>query len=238
MATDAPLTIQAAQNLRFPPFPSTPDGVTIIPFHSFKPSGIVVPIDEDDDVDPRELGNNVERDGLGIPTIALRARHATDSLEKKKKRKKKGVGAQQVQVAPERPRTWWEIWEETEDIRRNAYDANLPPVDRLYQAGVDFKNGRSWPTATQGVQHVWDIVRIYIGLLQQTSAPPKNATPDATADPTTDPDAGSDDTDSEEDDVLAGGKDEGNLLEAFLSDPEMSMKIFFSSNFRERGLIW
>jgi hypothetical protein len=35
----------------------------------------------------------------------------------------------------------------------------MTPIDRLYQASVDFKSGRSWPTATQGVQHVWDIVR-------------------------------------------------------------------------------
>jgi len=41
----------------------------------------------------------------------------------------------------------------------NRCDRNMAAVDRLYQAGVDFKNGRSWPTATQGVQHVWDIVR-------------------------------------------------------------------------------
>ena len=42
----------------------------------------------------------------------------------------------------------------------------MAAIDRLYQAGVDFKNGRSWPTATQGVQHVWDIVRhtIFVSL--------------------------------------------------------------------------
>ena len=34
----------------------------------------------------------------------------------------------------------------------------MAAMDRLYQAGVDFKSGRTWPTATQGVQHVWDIV--------------------------------------------------------------------------------
>jgi len=126
MATDSTLTTQATHYLRFPPFPPAPDGVKIIPFHSFKPSGILVPIDEDDDIDARELGDGVERDGLGIPTIVLRVKHAMDSLEKKKKRKKKGVGAQQVQVAPERPKMWWEVWEETEDIRRNTYDASVP----------------------------------------------------------------------------------------------------------------
>jgi len=128
---------------------------------------------------------------------------------------------------------------------------NMAAIDRLYQAGVDFKNGRSWPTATQGVQHVWDIVRhtifvslyvislffqfrIYIGLLQQTPSPPtKDANPEA--------DARSDDSESDSDDpddALANDKDDGNRMETFLNDPELSMKIFFSSHFRERGLIW
>jgi hypothetical protein len=285
-ATDSTptLTLEAAMVLRFPPFPAVPDGVEIVPFHSFRPSGIRVPIDDDDDdvdgFDGRVGGpvseemSMIERDGLGIPTISLRVKHVTDNLEKKKKRKKRaGVAAQQVQVAPEKLQTWWELWEELEEIRRNAYDVSVPPrlrvafpalnernrnlaaIDRLYQAGVDFKSGRTWPTATQGVQHVWDIVRhvkfrcitvqpncsffaqfrIYIGLLQQTPAPPKDSAPDADT-KSDDSDA---DSDAEDADVaLAAADDEANLMEAFLSDPELSMKIFFSSHFRERGLIW
>jgi hypothetical protein len=123
--TNSTLTLEAAMVLRFPPFPAAPDGVELIPFHSFRPFGIRVPIDDDDDgFDGRPLSEDViERDGLGIPTISLRVKHATDNLEKKKKRKKKSaVGAQQVRVAPERPKTWWELWEELEEIRRNAYD--------------------------------------------------------------------------------------------------------------------
>ena len=47
------------------------------------------------------------------------------------------------------------------------------------------------------------------------------------------------DQDSDEwDDATAGANDETNPMEAFLSDPELSMKVFFSSYFRERGLIW
>jgi hypothetical protein len=77
--------------------------------------------------------------------------------------------------------------------------------------------------------------RIYVGLLQQTPAPPKDSAPDADA---KSDDPGSD-SDSEDADVaLAAVDDETNLMEAFLSDPEFSMKIFFSSHFRERGLIW
>ena len=111
--------------LRFPPFPRAPDGIEVIPFHLFHPSGIRVPIDEDDDDYRYGPGGEIERDGLGIPTIALRVKHTTDNLDKKKKRKKKVNGAQQVQVAPEKPKTWWEVWEELEDIRRNPYDASV-----------------------------------------------------------------------------------------------------------------
>jgi hypothetical protein len=216
--------------LRFPPFPVLPDGVTLLSFNAFRPSGIRVPIDDDDD--PRVDG--IEVDGLGIPTIALRVKHVADNAEKKKKRKKKGGAAMSVQVAPERPKTWWEVWEDLEDIRRNAYNVNETPIDRLCQAGVEFKNGRTWPSAQHGVQHVWDIFRIYIGLLQQVPGPVKEATPDVAAD------ARSDDSDMEEDDAGSSGDQDDvvNRLESFLNDPELSMKIFFSSYFREKGLIW
>lgn len=236
----AALTIESAIMLRFPPFPAVPDGVELIPFHSFRPSGIRVLIDDDDDeFDGRQVSEMIERDGLGIPTVPLRAKHATDNMAKKKKRKKKGgAGAQQkVQVAPEKPKTWWELWEEFEDIRRNAYDVNVAPIDRLSLAGEDFKSGRTWPSTMQGVQHVWDIFRIYLGLLKQTSAPlaPKDSTLDA------EPEAKMDDSDSDSedgDDALASAHDDANRMEAFLGDPELSMKVFFSSHFRERGLIW
>ena len=39
------------------------------------------------------------------------------------------------------------------------HNRNMAPIDRLYQAFVDFKSGRTWPNASHGVQHVWDIVR-------------------------------------------------------------------------------
>jgi len=55
------------------------------------------------------------------------------------------------------------------------------------------------------------------------------------------PEAKTDDSDSDPedgDDALAGAHDDANRMEAFLSDPELSIKVFFSSHFRERGLIW
>jgi hypothetical protein len=52
-------------------------------------------------------------------------------------------------------------------------------------------------------------------------------------------DARSDDSDTDEDDADASGDhDVVNRLQNFLDDPELSMKIFFSSYFREKGLIW
>ncbi|KAH8978837.1 hypothetical protein EDB92DRAFT_1955918 [Lactarius akahatsu] len=235
MTSEPALTLESATMLRFPPFPAPPDGVTLISFTAFRPSGIRVPIDDDDDPSP----------GGG-----------RDSTEKKKKRKKKGVSAQTVQVAPERPKMWWEVWEELEDVRRNAYNENETPVDRLCQAGVDFKNGRTWPTAQHGVQHVWDIFRIYLGLLQQVPGPVKDAVPVEDAvpakdavpvedavpvnDAVPDADARSDDSEMDDDDAGSSGDqdDVERRLESFLNDPEMSMKIFFSSYFREKGLIW
>ncbi|KAI0302813.1 hypothetical protein B0F90DRAFT_169676 [Multifurca ochricompacta] len=230
------LTLEVAAMLRFPPFPTAPDPDSFISFASFKPSGIRVPIDVDDDID--YTTREIERDGLGIPTIALRMKHVADNAEKKKRKKKGGnVGAQTVQVAPKKPKTWWEIWEELEDIRRNVYDENQAAIDRLHQAGVDFKIGRTWPAAAQGVQHVWDIFRIYIGLLQQIPASKKDATPGAEA-RSDEIDSDDDDDDDDSDNALAVDKSEINLSESFLSNPELSMRIFFSSYFRERGFIW
>ncbi|KAH9029417.1 hypothetical protein EDB85DRAFT_2147340 [Lactarius pseudohatsudake] len=228
MTTSEPaLTLESATMLRFPPFPAPPDGVTLISFTAFRPSGIRVPIDDDDD--PR-LGE-AELDGLGIPTVALRVKHVADSTEKKKKRKKKGVSAQTM---------WWEVWEELEDIRRNAYNENETPVDRLCQAGVDFKNGRTWPTAQHGVQQVWDIFRIYLGLLQQVPGPVKDAAPVEDAVPGQRRSAGRRQHEMDDDDAGSSGDqdDVEHRLESFLNDPEMNMKIFFSSYFREKGLIW
>ncbi|SRR6266702_125119 len=132
MTSEPALTLESATMLRFPPFPAPPDGATLISFTAFRPSGIRVPIDDDDDPRP---GEAAELDGLGIPTVALRVKHVADNTEKKKKRKKKGVSAQTVQVAPERPKMWWEVWEELEDVRRNAYNVSViysPPLRSVF----------------------------------------------------------------------------------------------------------
>jgi len=57
-----------------------------------------------------------------------------------------------------------------------------------------------------------------------------------------DADARSDDSDTDEDDAGSSSDqavdDVVNRLESFVNDPELSMKIFFSSFFREKGLVW
>ena len=76
----------------------------------------------------------------------------------------------------------------------------------------------------------------------------RNAAPDPAPDPAPDAEAQSDDSDTDEGDAELSGEqgdaelsceqDGDNRLESFLNDPELSMKIFFSSYFREKGLAW
>ena len=78
-------------------------------------------------------------------------------------------------------------------------------------------------------------------MLQQVPGPVKEAVPaEAEAVPTeAEAEARSEDSDIDDDDAESSGdQDEVNRLESFLNDPELSMKIFFSSYFREKGLIW
>ncbi|PPR04661.1 hypothetical protein CVT24_011879 [Panaeolus cyanescens] len=53
--------------IHYPPFPTPPEGVHVIPFKDFKQAGIEI-FSED----------GIERDGRGVPTISLRIRHETD----------------------------------------------------------------------------------------------------------------------------------------------------------------
>ena len=98
--------------LTFPPFPPVPQGVTLIPFEKFKERGIqIFGIEEGDDV---------ERDGLGIPTVELRVHHDTDICKTETKRKRRAKKAQQISAATRTPgvrKEWWEQWMETDDLR-------------------------------------------------------------------------------------------------------------------------
>ncbi|KAL4081360.1 hypothetical protein V8B97DRAFT_13831 [Scleroderma yunnanense] len=152
---------------RFPPFPNPPEGVTIMPFKDFKPRGIQLFAqlkrsdngDEDDDV---------ELDGLGIPTLELRVKHTTDECKsnKRKKRKKKHTDSA-TPGAPAKKLPWYEEWEEGEDLRviKGSYDTSIQASDRLFQAAMDFRTGRPWPPVASGLNNIWDQFRIFVGLL-------------------------------------------------------------------------
>lgn len=147
----------------FPPFPKTPPDVTLIPFKDFRARGIQLfgevvggPNEED-----------MELDGLGIPTVELRVKHSTDECKsntRKRKRKKKTAV---VEGAPARKVPWYEEWEEGEDLRitKGKFDSNISHVDRLFHAANDFRVNRTWPPITSGVGQLWDQFRLYVGLL-------------------------------------------------------------------------
>ncbi|CDO69572.1 hypothetical protein BN946_scf184759.g12 [Trametes cinnabarina] len=154
--------------LTFPPFPQPPPGVDLIPFSAFKPAGIQLA------TEPAEPGD-VERDGLGIPTVTLRVHHDLTAMEKRKRKKPTKVGKDGVV----RRAMWYEEWAEGEELRRTAgpIDPSLPRIDRLHQAAYDFKQGRPLHT-NQELSQLWDRWRLYIGLisgLQPPASRKKNA---------------------------------------------------------------
>jgi len=106
----------AAQELpfiTFPPFPKPPQGVTLIPFKDFRARGIQLFAEGVGSSN----GEDMELDGLGIPTVELRVKHSTDECKsntRKRKRKKKTAV---VEGVPTRKVPWYEEWEEGEDLR-------------------------------------------------------------------------------------------------------------------------
>ncbi|KAJ7455821.1 hypothetical protein FB451DRAFT_639097 [Mycena latifolia] len=144
------------RKFRFPPFPEVPEGVTIISFKDFKEHGIQV-FQADDDI---------ERDGLGIPTIPLRVKHDTDVSKTNPNRTKKSAKELKGQVFR---KEWWEDWAEGEDLRNHGpYNDNIASGDRLHQAASDFQKYRKFPPAYTNVQALWDQFRIFAGLLGTT----------------------------------------------------------------------
>ena len=81
----------------WPPLPTPPPGVTILPFKEFKPSGIQI---------ESSLNDDVELDGMGIPTAPLSVNH-DNSGKRSKKRRVKLVDGQEVYVRY----IWHEEWE-------------------------------------------------------------------------------------------------------------------------------
>ncbi|EPQ58892.1 hypothetical protein GLOTRDRAFT_135906 [Gloeophyllum trabeum ATCC 11539] len=147
---------------RFPPFPKPPEGVTIIPFKDFKPSGIQIRIAGE---------GQVEIDGLGIPTVELRVKHdGTDGHGKKRKKKKKNNAFAGGPGNLQRP--WWEVWEEGEALRCGYYDLETSISERIFLASHDFIQGRPWPQVNEGLRNLWDQFRLYVGLMSHPVQPP------------------------------------------------------------------
>ncbi|KAJ7034348.1 hypothetical protein C8F04DRAFT_1234380 [Mycena alexandri] len=152
------------RKIRFPPFPEVPAGVTITPFKDFREHGIQMRL-----LDELDEEENIEKDGLGIPTIPLRVKHDTDisktNPNRKRKTAKELAAAARVGVRKE----WWEDWEEAEDLRNHGpYNMNSARVDRFHQAASDFQRYRKFPSISTNVQWLWDQFRIYSGLLGTT----------------------------------------------------------------------
>lgn len=119
--------------IRFPPFPNPPEGVTIMPFKDFKPRGIQLfaQLKRSQDGDEDE---DVELDGMGIPTLELRVKHTTDECKsnKRKKRKKKHA-LNATPGAPVKKSPWYEEWEEGEDLRvtQGNYSTLVPSTTHV-----------------------------------------------------------------------------------------------------------
>lgn len=100
--------------VRFPPFPPVPPGVTIKPFKEFKEWGILMFGNRDD----------VELDGLGVPTVELRVVHDTDEYKTeariKRKKKQQQIDPSTGVKVPALKKEWWEQWEDAEDLRNTG----------------------------------------------------------------------------------------------------------------------
>jgi len=98
----------------FPPFPTPPPGVKIIPFKDFKEYGIRFQPGPGDE----------EVDGLGIPTIPMTKAHSNNVCKTNTKRKRENDTLQARKKADKGNRLWWEQWDEGEF---NRYASNIDP---------------------------------------------------------------------------------------------------------------
>lgn len=117
--------VQDPPFIKFPPFPEPPPGVTIMPFKDFKPRGIQL------FSEPKKCGHDAadeedaELDALGIPTVELRVKHATDECKSSSRKRRKKKKAAVIEAVPVKKLPWYEEWEEGEDLRvtRVRYDS-------------------------------------------------------------------------------------------------------------------
>ncbi|KDQ21887.1 hypothetical protein BOTBODRAFT_150912 [Botryobasidium botryosum FD-172 SS1] len=206
----------------FPPFPDT-SGIKLVSFKDFKPLGIHVPIDPDEP----------ECDGSGIPTVRLGVSHATDGVTRKgKKKNRKKVGASGARIP------WWEEWEDALSTKKSTFNPMSDRVDRMHELAADFASHVSF---TPGLQSIYDHLRIYLGLLGRSRNKNHHYSGDKAA-----PEGGMSDDEDDEDGpptradtrFLETEEELEQRMDRFFDEPEESMKIFFSSYFRDKGLIW
>ncbi|KAJ7056359.1 hypothetical protein C8F01DRAFT_1233934 [Mycena amicta] len=216
--------VQSAPVVRmhhFPPFPTVPDGVHIIPFAEFQEYGTKI------------FGaDGIERDGLGIPTIILPNR--TKGGKKKKNRKKGGklaAAGTGTGVVGE----WWECWEKYGDHPRyrNQYESFISPPNQLHLACRDFKKHYDIkPLESSPYKYLKDLFDAGLGRGTDVDAE----------------EPASDDEDMAlEDGAVGVSNDPDDIQDAtpglpkaqrFLDDPERAVKIFLSSFMHEKGLVW
>ena len=86
-------------------------------FRDFKPRGIQL------FSEPKKTGGDaadeedVELDALGIPTVELRIKHATDECKSNTRKKRKKKKAPVVEVTSAKKLQWYDEWKEGEDLR-------------------------------------------------------------------------------------------------------------------------
>jgi len=115
LAQSAPTDINSVNpaedfTVRYPPFPTAPVGVHITAFKDFNEIGIRVEPGPDD----------TEVDALGLATIPMLSKHATDVCKTNTKRKRQAEEKKRKGALPASSREWWDVWEDTEQIRRST----------------------------------------------------------------------------------------------------------------------
>ncbi|EJD35702.1 hypothetical protein AURDEDRAFT_117314 [Auricularia subglabra TFB-10046 SS5] len=208
---------------RFPPWPQVPAGVTIVPFKDFKDVGIIL----------RDDGEE-ELDGMGIPTIALSVVHGDGGAGSRSAKKRRR--AQAEKNAREGIKlTWHEQWEEFDaSTPVRPYDQRLTRGVRLEQAVTDFQSGRQW---NSHLQSVFDFFRQFLGIVANP-----NQTKQKQA---VDEGDFSDDEDMDAPTAMAHIIEDDRdpwadhaLMNRFLDDPERAIKVFLSSFYSSKGLMW
>ncbi|KAJ3832514.1 hypothetical protein F5878DRAFT_570660 [Lentinula raphanica] len=152
----------------FPPFPTVPEGVDLIPFEDFTEAGLKI---QPDNYEGPEV------DALNIPTVVIQKRHAGDCCKTNSRNAKHDSETQQgnnpdpsgATAFGSRPpiqRTWYSEWQEL-SMRRSGerYDLHENLADRIHHATRVFNTGRPWPKADKHIREQWDQFQIYMGIL-------------------------------------------------------------------------